>query len=285
MIILLFYYLLTNPVFAYSSSIWSICGAICMALNVFTYNICIHTFSNVYQLATFFQCASALISFVRLKQSDRLLSEILSKLTNILKLNHLKSRQSMLVSYLRSSFVMSLNRFYRFHLECRRSVFSQNKIFGNQLFETILLYTPANAFMIWSLIFGRVELVNAIVFAIMVCCQVAYIFGIHLIAVEYPKRIHRPGKLLNQIYMKHGTWKESQFRQHLALSQAIQMLHVHNQYGITYGPAHLVTMATFGKVRYRFPAKNKVFKYFFPQFLMFYYKFMTFSYKINKESS
>ena len=81
----------------------------------------------------------------------------------------------------------------------------------------------------------------------MMLSQAMYLFGIHLMAVQYPKRIHRSSKMLIALFVKFR-FVAHQLKDHLRLSQSIQMLHVANQYGITYGSAQLVTMATFAKV-------------------------------------
>ena len=142
---------------------------ISMSVNLFLYYLVVPAFSCVYQLSIILQCSIALISFIRLKQADQLLRQTLSRLSSDNKDRTQESqhrkRQSIRTSYIRSSVLSSLNLFYQFHTECRQSVFSQNRIFGSILFIHILVYTPANAFMVWSLIFGRIELVTGILFA------------------------------------------------------------------------------------------------------------------------
>ena len=112
-----------------------------------------------------------------------------------------------------------------------------------------------------------------------------YLFFMHLIAVGYPQRIHRSAKLLLQVSMRITTFTVPHLKYQTRLALSIEKLHTRNRYGITYGKLQLVTMATFVKVIiHKLPRvdANAVRAFQSIQFLMFYNKFMIFSYKLNK---
>ena len=97
-----------------------------------------------------------------------------------------------------------------------------------------------------SLLLGRVTLQTGIVFGAMSAGQMMYIFGLHLMAIQLPKKIHQSAKPLLSLYCQ-CTFAKSLF-QNIRLANIIQMLHCKNQYGFQYSGAQLVTMGTFVKV-------------------------------------
>lgn len=221
-------------------------------INTIGFYVGIFAYNTTFQLSIIIPSICALITFIRLRQSDKYLTDLLN-----LRWNNWR-----LLIKQRSYHVRILNRFYKCHLQCRCSTFSQNRIFSRQLVLNLMTYTPINAYMIWSVLLKTLARVIRIIFIFMACAQMLYIFGIHLVAVQYPSRLHRAGKLLQQVNVRFfppnmmkrmidggdrsGVANEIRIR--LKLAQTFELIHNQRRYGITYGPAQLVTMATFAKV-------------------------------------
>lgn len=185
--------------------------------------------NHTFQYSTSFSIIGSLINFYRLKHADRTIGSICS-------IRH------------------SIDRFHRLHGKCRRSIFSFNRLFGRQLLIYIVLCTPTNAFMLLSMLLGRLPRNSwASAFGLF-GTQAAYIFGVHLLAaVQYPQRIHHISKRLLQINALYFTniklnKKKTKVRTHLKLYWNIALLHVTNRYGITYGSFGLASLQTFVKV-------------------------------------
>lgn len=226
-----------------------------MTTNVLLYYIVIHTFASVYELSLIFQATVSLVTFIRLRQANALLRNLAQ--TSV-------PSQS---TYTRAEVHTGLSLFYVFHASIRRSVASQATITGPNLLLHLLVYTPCNAFMVWSLLLHSHNLITAILFWVCVWAQIIYIFGIHLLVVQYPKRLHACARWLLALAARMKTTKgrRGHLRERLKLCHAIQMLNVRRQYGVNYGKAgQLVTFAVFLK------------------FLQFYLKMMFYSYKINR---
>jgi len=205
-------------------------------LNGLAYYICTFTYGSMYQLSVVLPSISAYITFIRFGQAEGLLRNTLNKIS-----------QNQTVY--RSMAFANLHTFYRFHASCRKSVFSQNRIFGYQLFFTLLIYAPASAFMFMGIMLGRIKSTTMFTLGGITISQMLYVFGVHLLAVQYPKRIHRASKLLFKMNSRIH-FGSSRCREHVKLLNALQILHTKKCYGITYGSAQLVNMATFTKVRH-----------------------------------
>lgn len=209
----------------------------------FPYFVSLFAFTSVFEYAVLLPAMSAMITFIRLKQADDYLRQLLiSKKDNQQKSINFKN-----LSVSKNELESKLCKFYYFHQSCRRSVFSQNAIFSYQMFESLLIYTPINAHLVFSILLGRVEQMTAIIFSVMIVAQVNYIFGLQLLSVQYPPRIHRSAAVLQKIYVRTANVGLST-RCKLKLANTIAMLNVKLRYGISYGPAQLVTMGTFVKV-------------------------------------
>lgn len=238
-------------------------------LNVLHYFVSLMVFSSLFQYIVILPTMSSFITFIRLKQSDDYLRQLLisekdNQENNVFKKNFKNFKN---VSIAKSELEGKLCKFYHFHYSCRRSVFSQNAIFGYQMFETLLIYTPVNAHMVFSILLGRIEHMTAIIFIVMIIAQVSYIFGLQLISVQYPPRIHRSAALLQKVYIRSADVGLSS-RCKLKLANAVAMLNVKMRYGISYGPAQLVTMGTFVKV-----SDNLTSLFIFVIFVMFVFSF------------
>lgn len=232
--------------------------------NCATAYIAIHSFDNIYQLSMLVPVLGALINFIRLKQADRLLLDLSRRLKTSQRWQEEKtfrgrtcwnveaeeaddhnSRLQIVLSNV--ALENHLQTFYRFHTTIRVSIFRQNSILGFQLLAYILLYTPVNAYQLTMMIFTTVPTLTTLIFLGMIFGQVTSIFGLHLVAVQYPVRIHQAGKLLNDIYVRL-LLRRFKARELLRCSHQMEVLNVRlkeRRYGITYGPAHLVTMSTF----------------------------------------
>ncbi|KAH9390392.1 hypothetical protein TYRP_023096 [Tyrophagus putrescentiae] len=232
--------------------------------NCATAYIAIHSFDNIYQLSMLVPALGALINFIRLKQADRLLLDLSRRLKTSQRWQEEKtfrgrtcwnveaeeaddhnSRLQIVLSNV--ALENHLQTFYRFHTTIRVSIFRQNSILGFQLLAYILLYTPVNAYQLTMMIFTTVPALTTLIFLRMIFGQVTSIFGLHLVAVQYPVRIHQAGKLLNDIYVRL-LLRRFKARELLRCSHQMEVLNVRlkeRRYGITYGPAHLVTMSTF----------------------------------------
>src|SRR5699024_11191916 len=122
-------------------NLYGIFAALSIIFNGFVYLIVIQTFTSVYQLMLDLPFICALITFVRLKQADKLLFKILNTKSRFAHCKSFKIFRNGLLKNL-TTCQRDLNKFYHFHCLCRKSVFSQNQIFGTQMFQSLLIYTP-----------------------------------------------------------------------------------------------------------------------------------------------
>lgn len=204
--------------------------------------ICNFTYGTLYQMGVILPAMCSYITFTRFAQAEHLVSRTLSRLSH----NGGTSLHRCQVSVM-----TSLRTFYHFHAHCRRSVSSQNKVFGYLLFIALLFYSPPNAFMFVCLLLGRVNSASIPIIGGVTFSQMTYLFGVHQLAVHYPSRCHRVSKLLLKINARMH-FSSDQCKEHLKLANTIQMLHTRHCYGINYSyghsKAHLVNMNTFVKV-------------------------------------
>ncbi len=146
-------------------------GFVFMTSNLLVYYVMAFTFSSVYQLTCIFQVVFSLITFIRLNQANKLLT----KSDILLTRNKTKKSMSSNVKEINKITSLSnLNIFYRFHANIRQSIFNANTKFGFILMVHILVYTPSNAFMVFSIIFRNIEIVTAILFVVCLWAQVLY---------------------------------------------------------------------------------------------------------------
>ncbi|KAJ6221500.1 hypothetical protein RDWZM_000045 [Blomia tropicalis] len=139
-----------------------------------------------------------------------------------------------------------LDRYRRFYINCLRSILIQNRIIGYLLMVNLICFTPVNAFLIWSIIFGGIEFITSLLIIGVIIAQMTYIFGIHLLVVQYPKRIHLSSKILIAINSRMIT-SSIRIQERIRLTNDIMAINVTNRYGITYGTTQLVTAGTFLK--------------------------------------
>lgn len=246
------------------------CGllqALCMFTNSLLFAYASNVFNSIFQWSINLPLNTGIITFIRLGQADNLLRHLLAPAQTFK--GETVSRSTLEKANYSKQLSRKLSLFYRFHASIRRSVFSQNLVFASMMATNLLVYTPANAYMLFSILFGRVEPITSLIFLVMMLAQVSYIFGIHILAVQYPTRIHASAVLLGRLYIRlNVTGKMDSLLGQLKLSNAFQALLTKKRYGITYGKGRqLVTMATFAK------------------FLYFYLKFLLYSFKINKKAT
>lgn len=250
-ILMMYFKIITNNIDYYFYTFQGLFEIIIINFNFLHNTVSIFAFSSVFQYAIILPTMSAYITFIRLKQADDYLRRLfLCKETvqkDVVFRKNFKNFNKLLSRKIRSDFESKLAKFYRFHHSCRQSVFSQNSIFGKQLLENLLIYTPINAHLMFSILLGRIEPMTAIIFVVMILAQLSYIFGMHLIAMQYGPKLHRSAVLLRKVYMRSTNGALSVMGQ-VKAANTIAMLHVKNRYGITYGPAQIVTMGTFFKV-------------------------------------
>lgn len=243
-----------------SSMTVTILKLLILYFNFLTAYIAIHSFDNIYQLSMLIPALGGLINFIRIKQADNLLVSVIRRLqATDRKLQQIKNfcksqenvKRQINMFKTNYSIACQLRAFYRYHTTVRVSIFKQNSILGFQLLAYIILYTPVNAYQLMTMLFTRIPILTIFIFCGMIFGQVTSIFGLHLLAVQYPQRIHKAGKLLNDIYVRL-LGKQFNFRALIQCSHHLAILNVRlkeQRYGINYGPAHLVTMSTFSKVK------------------------------------
>lgn len=145
-------------------------GFMLMTTNLVIYYVMAFTFSSVYQLTCIFQVVFSLITFIRLNQANKLLT----KCDIILAQNETRKSILLNVKEINKTTLTSLNIFYQFHANIRQSIFNANTKFGFILMVHILVYTPSNAYMVFSIIFRNIEIVTAILFVVCLWAQVLY---------------------------------------------------------------------------------------------------------------
>lgn len=142
-----------------------------------------------------------------------------------------------------------LQKLFQFHTKTLRTMIEMSRVTGSVLFGLLLINAPLNAFMGMMLVSQNLDKVHAFFILLLVIYQAYFIFGLHLMAVSYPRRIHKPSKYLLSLAATAKT-NRLNFRTRLQLSHFIFRLHTKNRHTISYGPAGPVSYRTFFKVRF-----------------------------------
>lgn len=232
-------------------------------LNALLYYICMITHSNIYQLSIILPSLITKINFIRFKQADEFLFEILRSITVIKK-----PQTTQLLN--NTSFL--LKKFHHYHTQCLRSIFEQDKVFRFQLLTSLLFQTPINAYTVISLLLGRIESKTAFIFVFLSMSQITQLFGLQVLAIQYPLRIHSAGRYLRQIYVQCTLRKLLTLKSTFKLIRQVESLNCRKRYGILYAKgAALVSMISF--LRVSFVHHQNIFLY---QFFKKYYTFLVF---------
>src|SRR5699024_946102 len=104
-----------------------------MHIQITIYQFGCFSYGNIQLLSIVLPAINALIVFNRLKQADDILQECIEKDSEKVNLRY------------------KLKLFHHFHADIRRSVWSQNRIFGKQLLQNLIIFTPGNAFVLMSI--------------------------------------------------------------------------------------------------------------------------------------
>lgn len=139
-----------------------------------------------------------------------------------------------------------------------------SEVQGKIMLILVVVHTPINAFLLMSLITGRIGL-NAYPIAIpMMGGQLMALLLFHYVTTRYSHKIHAHSKPLIALYVRHGTRGQRGCRMQYRMSEYIERFHCTNRYGITYGGVALISLSSFGK--------NIV---LYARFIIFSYKLIT----------
>lgn len=212
-------------------------------LNALLYYICMLTHSNIFQLSIILPSLITKINFIRLKQADDLLLQVLRSF--VVTKNTKKPQTNKLLS----STSLMLKKFHHYHTQCLGSIFQQDRVFRFQLFTSLLLQTPINGYIVISLLLGRIETKSAFIFVFLSMSQIAQLFGVQLLAIQYPLRIHTAGRYLRQIYVHCTLRGLLSLKSTFKLIGQVENLNCLRRYGILYAKgAALVSMSSFLRV-------------------------------------
>lgn len=198
-----------------------------------------------------------------------------------------------LSKYMLHYIVRNIRKYYENHTLSLKTTKTINKIYGKLLLIFLLLNTPINAYLIMSMFVKEMSTLTKLFVIVAVLYQFTYIIGLHLLAMNYSKEIHRSSKLLlntNVLLVQNSLDR----RNRILISLYIFKIHVKLKYGITYGSICLVTFATFLRVSTTIHTVKRIFhqqnkqqnliKFSF-QFIVFYSKSLIISYKISKSTT
>lgn len=235
-----FYYFFLTPVGLFTNAFTH--------LNVLLYFICMFTHSNVFQLSIILPSFITKINFIRLKQADELLQGVLRSFAACVANPRSKQINSV------SGTSLLIKKFHSYHTWCLQSIFQQDKVFRFQLLTSLLFQTPINAYIVISILLGRIETKTAAIFVFLALSQMFQIFGVQLLAVQYPIRIAFPGRYLRQIYVQCFLRKILSLQSTFKLIRQMESLNCQSRFGISYAKgATQVSMSSFLKVLFKLP--------------------------------
>ena len=228
----------------------------------------IECINNGVIMLAFMLMTSIRIIFIQFELANKLI------ILCIQKLQRLKSQRNLRI--INAIVNHSLHKFMHFHTICLLEILSINQMFGSLLFHFLILNTPVNAYLIISLINGKLELFQIYFVFMLGIGQFLGIFAIHWIGINFTQHIHKCTKPLIHCYLTHMLlrWKNSliirkschntvithsnnkfefkfylnQLRLQLKLNNYLFKFHTNKRYGITCGAIGLITFKSFTKV-------------------------------------
>lgn len=197
-------------------------------MNIFFVALCSAFFLSLYIAYTSVACVAFCTFFIlfRFRERLRLLSYPYCRLTTY-----------------------RLLRFVRHNIATLQCIFSLNRLYGPLLLVYLLVVLPPNIMMAIYLMRNRLSYKQSIFLLVIFTGQLTCIFGMHLVAAIFSKKIHSPFKRIMSLNI---LIKICPLRARIHLANSIQTFHVQKKrYGVTYGSGKysfgLVTMMSFTK--------------------------------------
>lgn len=208
------------------------------------------------------------INTIQYSQADKQIEKIVS----LLLTQGPSRRQNILIPNIskkvQTNILVNLNHHYQFYTRTLLSTLNINIMFGKILLLVLLSCTPCNAFLTMILISANLSTIHFISITFIILYEFLFLFGLHLVAVNYSKHIHRTGKTLLSVNVRLNSNYLS-IRERLRLSSHISTRHTRQQYGITYGTLGLITFTTFFKVSIYSIILNQHLKFSFSVYSLF----------------
>ena len=163
-----------------------------------------------------------------------------------------------------SSDYFDLHRFFAFHAHNLSVVLVFNRLYSKLLLAYIVSNVPLSALIISRLIRAPAVTIHSLFLGTILLGQFAALFGNHLMAALYPKRIHQAREPLTRLSFRlqsgrsfgedrnsaQNSVESFHLGTRLKLANYIAKLSTDNQYGISFLQSSLVTLATFFKVSF-----------------------------------
>ncbi len=224
-----------------------------MQFNALSLYIWVYTFIYIAEMAATLSVVVTEIVFIRFRQASRLISPQgrISFKTSCLK-----------VQKNNCSGYFDLHRFFAFHAHNLGVVLVFNRLYSKLLLAYIVSNVPLSALIISRLIRAPAVTIHSLFLGTILLGQFAALFGNHLMAALYPKRIHQAREPLTRLSFRlqnversgedRNSSSENSFHlgTRLKLANYIAKLSTDNQYGISFLQSSLVTLATFFKVSF-----------------------------------
>ncbi|KAH9394158.1 hypothetical protein TYRP_021292 [Tyrophagus putrescentiae] len=240
--------------------VWGLFLMFLMQFNALTLYIWIYTFIYIAEMAATLSVVVTEIVFIRFRQASRLISpqgriSFKSPCLKVQKHN--------------SSGYFDLHRFFAFHAHNLSVVLVFNRLYSKLLLAYIVSNVPLSALIISRLIRAPAVTLHNLFLGTILLGQFAALFGNHLMAALYPKRIHQAREPLTRLSFRLQSERSGEDRNsssensfhlgtRLKLANYIAKLSTDNQYGISFLQSSLVTLATFFKLLYAILAYEMV---------------------------
>ena len=185
-----------------------------------------------------------MINFTQFKQANHHLNQI-HQLNQTVQSNQTNVKVAKNLSKVKLS--IQLRKFFRYHTESMLTAFEFGKVFGHTLLYFLLINSPINAYLVMTLLNKSLPTIQTIILVNLALYQFGLIFGMHLLAMNYPRSIHQSGKCLSSL----NTMMDkciSNLPTRLKLFHYTFKIHTINQYKLSYGSIGQVSLATFFKV-------------------------------------